>query len=121
MTLKSMVIEFGTGVDIRGGDYTKAAVRAVGAAIRHNTILFADAFGLERTQMQIRVDIGVTKPDEVNREDVASVFTYGIIDVRVVQGGMEISKDDGTGITTMANAAVSVFLDLPDSEVEEAA
>ncbi|WP_424929102.1 Lin0512 family protein [Amaricoccus tamworthensis] len=121
MTLKSMVIEFGTGVDIRGGDYTKAAVRAVSAAIRHNTILFADAFGLERTQMRIRVDIGVTKPEEVVREDVVAVFPYGMVDVRVVEGGMEIPTDDGTGITTMANAAVSVFLDLPDGETEDAA
>jgi hypothetical protein len=38
MARKSMVIEFGSGTDIRGGDYTKAAVRAVEAAIRQRRI-----------------------------------------------------------------------------------
>ena len=33
MTMKRMVIEFGMGTDIRGGDYTKAAVRALRDAL----------------------------------------------------------------------------------------
>lgn len=119
MAIKSMVIEFGTGADIRGSDCTKAAVRAVEAALRHNTIMFADAFGLQREQMQLRVDIGVPDPDTVIREDVAAVFPYGVVDVRVVAGGMEIPKDDGSGSTIMANAAICVFLDLPEPGVED--
>lgn len=34
MALKSMVMEFGMGIDTVGGDYTKMAVRALPATIR---------------------------------------------------------------------------------------
>jgi uncharacterized protein (TIGR02058 family) len=109
-----MVIEFGSGTDIRGGDYTKAAVRAVEAAIRHNAITFAQAFGLTGDAMQIKVQIGVARPDEVDREVVAAVLPYGTIEVVVEEGGMDTPHEDGVGVTILANAAVIVALDLPE-------
>ena len=38
MAMKRMVLEIGMGTDIRGADYTKAAVRAVQDATRFGTI-----------------------------------------------------------------------------------
>ena len=66
MALKSVIMEFGTGTDIRGGDYTKAAVRALEAALRHNSITFAQAFGLSGDDMQVKIQIGVAKPNQVD-------------------------------------------------------
>ncbi len=114
MALKSMVMEFGTGVDIRGVDYTKAAQRAVWAALRHNTIAFADAFDLPREAMQIKVHIGVAKPDEVDKAAVAAMLPYGSAEVIVAEGGMDSAPEPGFGATIMANAALTVYLDLPD-------
>lgn len=113
MPLRSMVIEFGTGTDIRGGDYTKAAVRAVEAALHHNSITFAQAFGLSGDDMQIRIQIGVARPGEVDKAAVAAVLPYGTADVIVEEGGMDIPQTDGSGVTVLANAAVTVSLDLP--------
>lgn len=114
MALKSMVMEFGSGVDIRGGDHTKAAVRAVEAALRHNSISFAQAFGVEREAMVIKIVIGVGKPDAVDRDAIAAVLPYGQAEISVVEGGMEIARDDAPGATILANAALTVFLDVPE-------
>jgi uncharacterized protein (TIGR02058 family) len=114
MALKSMVMEFGTGTDIRGGDYTKAAVRALEAALRHNSITFAQAFGLTGDDMVVRIQIGVAKPDEVDKAAVAAVLPYGKADVIVEEGGMDTPQADGSGVTVLANAALTVYLDLPE-------
>jgi uncharacterized protein (TIGR02058 family) len=113
MALKSMVMEFGMGTDIRGGDATKAAVRAVHAALRQNSITFAQAFDIPKEAMIVKIVIGVTRPDEVDRNAVAATLPYGTADVRVVEGGMEIERETGPGATILANAALTVFLDLP--------
>jgi uncharacterized protein (TIGR02058 family) len=113
MPLKSMVMEFGMGTDIRGGDYTKAAVRALEAALRQNSITFAQAFGLSGDDMIVRIQIGVAKPDEVDKAAVAAVLPYGTAEVIVEEGGMDTPQADGAGVTVLANAAVTVYLDLP--------
>ena len=38
MALKSLALEIGMGIDIRGGDYTKAALRAVQDALHHSSL-----------------------------------------------------------------------------------
>ena len=114
MALKSMVMEFGSGVDIRGGDHTKAAVRALEAALRHNSITFAQAFEVEKEAMVVRIVIGVGKPEAVDKDALASVLPYGRAEISVVQGGMEIERESAPGATIMANAALTVLLDLPE-------
>ncbi|MEP3276319.1 MAG: Lin0512 family protein [Stappiaceae bacterium] len=121
MPRKSMVMEFGMGTDIRGDDYTKAAVRALQNALRQNTIRFAQAFGQSPEDMHVTVDIGVAKPDQVDPDAVAAVLPYGKATVNVVEGGLDTPREDVAGVTIVANAAVTVHLDLPDSVVEGAA
>ena len=108
MALKSMVMEFGSGVDIRGGDYTKAAVRALEAALRHNSITFAQAFGVDPQSMVIRIVIGVGQPDAVDKDAVAAVLPYGKAQVSVVEGGMDIARDNAAGATIMKRAKIAM-------------
>ena len=61
MALKRMVLELGMGTDLQGEDYTKAAIRALKAALWQNSLSIADAFGLERTSMHVKIIIGVQK------------------------------------------------------------
>lgn len=116
MALKSMVMEFGTGTDIRGGDVTKAALRAVHAALRQNSITFAQAFDVPREAMIVKIVIGVTRPEEVDRDAVAAILPYGTAQVSVVEGGMAIERETGPGATILANAALTVFLDFPQGD-----
>jgi len=116
MPWKRMVMELGMGTDIRGSDYTKAATRAVHNALRQNSLVVADAFGKPREEMRVDIHIGVQNPDAVDKQAVADMLPYGNGTVEVVQGGMDTPKDDGTVGTIMANAALIVYLDLPENK-----
>jgi uncharacterized protein (TIGR02058 family) len=113
MASKRMVLQIGMGTDIRGADYTKAAVRALRDALSHNGLSVADAVGLPVDAMQVEVTIGVPRPDRVDKRAVLAVLPHGTGTVRVVEGGLEIANDAGTNRTVIANAAAVVRLDIP--------
>jgi len=112
MTMKRMVLEIGMGTDIRGTDYTKAAVRALRDALWHNSLTVANAIGKDTDAMVVEVLIGVPKPDQVDKQAVLAVLPHGTGTVKVVEGGLEIKNDAGTGSTVMASAAAIVRLDV---------
>ena len=112
MAMKRMVLELGMGTDIRGADYTKAAVRALRDALWHNSLSIADAAGLHVDSMQVEVTIGVPKPELVDKAQVLAVLPHGTGTVDVVEGGLEIPNDAGTNATVIANAAAVVRLDV---------
>jgi len=112
MALKRMVLQIGMGTDIRGADYTKAAVRALRDALWHNSLSVADAAGLPVDAMQVEVTIGVPRPERVDKDAVLAVLPHGGGTVRVVEGGLEIPNDAGTDTTVIANAAAVVRLDI---------
>jgi uncharacterized protein (TIGR02058 family) len=113
MALKRMVLQIGMGTDIRGADYTKAAVRALRDALWHNGLSIADAVGLPVDAMRVEVTIGVPRPDRVNEQAVLAALPHGTGTVRVVEGGLEIPNDTGTNKMVIANAAAVVRLDIP--------
>jgi uncharacterized protein (TIGR02058 family) len=112
MAMKRMVLQIGMGTDIRGTDYTKAAVRALRDAMWHNSLGIANAVGLPTDAMEVEVTIGVPRPDRVDAAEVLAVLPHGTGTVKIVEGGLEIVNDAGTGSTVIANAAAVVRLDL---------
>ncbi|MGZ8263834.1 MAG: Lin0512 family protein [Burkholderiales bacterium] len=112
MAMKRMVVELGMGTDIRGADYTKAAVRALRDALWHNSLNVAAALGKPTDSMVVEVRIGVPRPELVNKAAVLAVLPHGTGTVDVVEGGLEIPNDAGTGSTVMAHAAAIVRLDV---------
>ena len=103
MALKRMVLQIGMGTDIRGADYTKAAVRALRDALWHNSLSVANALGQPTDAMQVEV-----------KEQVLAVLPHGTGTVNVVEGGLEISNDEGTNKTVVANAAAVVRLEVAE-------
>jgi uncharacterized protein (TIGR02058 family) len=103
----------GMGTDIRGGDYTKAAVRALRDALWHNSLSVTRALGMDVDSMRVEVIIGVPKPEAVDTAQVLAILPHGTGEVKVVQGGLEILSDNGVDKTIIANAAAVVRLDLP--------
>ena len=95
--MKRVAIEIGMGTDIRGADYTKAAVRALRDALWHNSLSIADALGKPTDSMVVEIHIGVPKPEQVDKEQVLAVLPHGTGSVHVVEGGLEIPNDAGTG------------------------
>lgn len=110
--MKRVVVEIGMGTDIRGADYTKAAVRALRDALWHNSLNVADALGLDTDSMVVDVLIGVPHPEKVDKAQVLEVLPHGTGTVTVVDGGLEIFNDAGTSSTVVANAAAIVRLDV---------
>jgi uncharacterized protein (TIGR02058 family) len=112
MAKKRMVLEIGMGTDIRGGDPTKAACRALRDALWHNSLSIAAALGQPLEAMMVDVHIGVPKPQLVNKAEVLAVLPYGKGTVTVVEGGLEIRNDAGTDGIMIANACAIVSLDV---------
>ena len=113
MTLKRVITEFGTGNDLHGGDYTKAAVRAVQDAIHHSSLSLIRSLGIDSRTMRVAVTIGVTQPDRVNAETVKAALPHGQVTVEVVKGGLDVPDEAAGDVAIIASAAVTVRLDLP--------
>ena len=64
--------------------------------------------------MLIDVEIAVQQPDQVACDTLADVFPYGQISVRAVHGGLNVPRPNAPP-TVIANAAISVSLDLADA------
>ncbi len=108
-----MVLEFGMGTDIRGGDSTKAAVRALRDALWHNSLGITDVLRLPVDEMRIEVIIGVPRPEAVDRDAVLAVLPHGTGTLTLIEGGLAIPNDTGTDVTLIAHAAAVVRLDVP--------
>ena len=110
--LKRVILEMGTGNDLHGSDYTKAALRAVQDALHHSSLSVMRSLGLDASKLHVEVTIGVQQPDKVDAAKVKASLPRGTVTVKVVKGGLEIVNDAGTGSTVMASAAAIVRLDL---------
>ena len=116
MPRKRLLMEMGMGTDLRGQDYTKAAIRALKDALWHNSVSIAPALGYPRESMQVDVEIGVAEPSAVNHQQVADVLPYGRAQVRVVKGGLDIVNEETGNVTVIANAAAVVYLDIAQAD-----
>tara|TARA_R100001369_G_scaffold20016_1_gene36361 strand:+ start:336 stop:683 length:348 start_codon:yes stop_codon:yes gene_type:complete len=111
--MQKLLVEFGMGTSLRRGDYTQAAERAVRDALWHNSINLAELFGFDKADMQITLDVGVQRPEEVDVDALRAVFPYGKVTVNVTRGGLDVPRPEGTGNPTiMANVALSVGFDM---------
>jgi uncharacterized protein (TIGR02058 family) len=110
---KRVILELGAGNDLHGGDYTKAAIRAVQDALHHSSLSMIRTLGIKREAMRVEVTIGVQHPDRVDAKAVAATLPHGQISVRVVKGGLDVPEDGGGDVAVIASAAVAVRLDLP--------
>ena len=109
---KRVILEMGSGNDLHGADYTKAAVRAVEDAIHHSSLTFVRTLGVDPRAMQVEVTIGVQRPDKVDAEAVKAVLPHGQITVNVVKGGLDVPDEESGDVAVIASAAVAVRLEL---------
>jgi len=97
----------GMGVDVHGGDYTRAACRAVSDAIRHSSLNFFAALDKSPQDMRITVKIGAAQPGAVDKVAVADELPYGTVVVETEVGGLDVSAENGD-LMVIVNAAVLV-------------
>ena len=110
--MKRIILEMGSGNDPYGGDYTKAAIRAVDDALHHSSITLFSTLGFDHKDMQVRVTIGVQKPEAVDVAAVTAHLPRGKAVVTVVKGGLDVAEPDGPSSHVVATAAVEAFLEV---------
>ena len=109
--MKRVAVEIGTGTDIRGADYTKAAVRALRDALWHNSLNVADALGKPTDSMVVEVLIGVPKPEAVDKKAVLGTLPHGGGHINVVHGGLQVLNEKGDDGWLIANAIIVVSME----------
>ena len=110
MLEKRILLEMGSGNDLYGMDYTKAACRAVQDALHHSSIVLFKSLGLDHQEMRVQVTIGVQAPEQVDLERVRAELPRGKAEVTAVLGGLNVHDADQGTTHVLATAAVEAFL-----------
>ncbi len=111
-----VILECGSGNDLYGQDYSKAACRAVQDALHHSSILLFKSLGIDHRRMRVQVTIGVQQPDKVDTAVVAAELPRGHAEVEAVFGGMDV-HDAELGIThVVATAAIEAYVPIDAAE-----
>ena len=111
MPLKRFILEMGAGNDLHGGDYTKAALRAVDDALHHSSLSLIRSLDLDPRAARVEVTIGVQQPEKVNAAKVEASLPLGMVTVKVVKGGLDLPARDGHDPVVIASAAIAVRLE----------
>lgn len=119
MNLQRYIVEFGMGADLHGQDVTKAAVKAIKDAISRSCLcgLFDIHQIKNPDEMHIKLKIGCTDPEKLDKEKVISAVPFGKVELEAVQGGLGVQglclPSLGQGDTiVIAVAALTVLIDV---------
>ena len=104
MSHQRFIIEMGMGNDLHGGDYTKAARRAVEDALHGATLAILGNLPNLKSDLQVRVTIGVQEPKKVDLEAVKALLPVGDVSIELKFGGLN------SGDAVVAQAAIEAFL-----------
>ena len=110
--MKRIMLEMGTGNDLYGEDYTKAACRAVDDALHHSSLILFRSLGFDHADMDVRVTIAVQNPEKVDQAIVAAKLPRGNATVKVVKGGLDVVDNVHNTKSVIATAAVEAYLDI---------
>ena len=110
MIEKRILLEMGSGNDLYGMDYTKAACRAVQDALHHSSIVLFKSLGRDHQEMRVQVTIGVQVPEQVDLERVRAELPRGRAEVTAVLGGLNVHDADQGTTHVLATAAVEAYL-----------
>ena len=105
-----IILEMGTGNDLYGLDYTKAAKRAIQDALHHSSIVMFKSLGIDHTDMRVQVTIGVQKPDQLDIAALIAELPRGRADVTGVLGGLDVHDAENDQTHVIATAAIEAFV-----------
>lgn len=108
--MKRIILEMGTGNDLYGMDYTKAAKRAIQDALHHSSIVLFKSLGISHEQMQVQVTIAVQEPDQLDIAALEAELPRGRAKVTGVKGGLNVHDADNEQTHVIATAAIEAFV-----------
>jgi uncharacterized protein (TIGR02058 family) len=107
-----VILELGTGNDLHGSDYTKAALRAVQDALHHSSLAFIRSLGVDKKKLDVDVTIGVQQPEKIDLEKVKASLPVGNVTVKAVKGGLDVADPEHNDPAVIASAAIAVRIDV---------
>jgi uncharacterized protein (TIGR02058 family) len=107
-----VILELGSGNDLHGSDYTKAALRAVQDALHHSSLSFIRSLKIDKTKLDVEVTIGVQRPEQVDLDKVKSSLPIGNITVKAVKGGLDGPDPENNDPAVIASAAIAVRIEM---------
>ena len=107
-----VILELGSGNDLHGSDYTKAALRAVQDALHHSSVSFIRSLKIDKAKVDVEVTIGVQRPEQVDLEKIKTSLPLGNVTVRAVKGGLDVADPENNDPAVIASAAIAVRIDV---------
>jgi uncharacterized protein (TIGR02058 family) len=107
-----VILELGSGNDLHGSDYTKAALRAVQDALHHSSLSFIRSLNVDKTRLDVEVTIGVQWPEQVDLDKVKSSLPIGNVSVTAVKGGLDVADPENNDRAVIASAAIAVRIEV---------
>ena len=107
-----VILELGSGNDLHGSDYTKAALRAVQDALHHSSLSLLRSLQIDKTKLDVEVTIGVQRPEQVDIEKVKSSLPVGNVTAKAVKGGLDVADPETNDLAVMASAAIAVRIEV---------
>jgi len=107
-----VILELGSGNDLHGSDYTKAALRAVQDALHHSSLSFVRSLQVDRTKLDVEVTIGVQRPERVDLGKVKNCLPIGNVTAKAVKGGLDVADPENNDVAVIASAAIAVRIEV---------
>ena len=116
---KRFLVEFGTGVDLHGGNVTKAAQKALRDAISHCCLTgLSEVAGVKDAVNTLTLEVKIATPFKERldvQEALKSLPPYRNITAEVVDGGMTVRGMHAPGLgegdtITIVNASITVCI-----------
>jgi uncharacterized protein (TIGR02058 family) len=112
MAKTRVILELGSGNDLHGSDYTKAALRAVQDALHHSSLSFIRSLKIDKSKLDVEVTIGVQRPEQVDLEAVKRSLPVGNVTVRATKGGLDVADPEHNDPAVIASAAIAVRIEV---------
>jgi uncharacterized protein (TIGR02058 family) len=106
-----VILELGSGNDLHGSDYTKAALRAVQDALHHSSLSFVRTLNVDKTKIDVDVTVGVQRPEQVDLDKIKKSLPLGNVTVKAVKGGLDVADPEANDRAVIASAAIAVRIE----------
>jgi uncharacterized protein (TIGR02058 family) len=107
-----VILELGSGNDLHGSDYTKAALRAVQDALHHSSLTFIRSLKIDKSKLEVEVTVGVQRPEQVDIEAIKNSLPVGKVTVKAVKGGLDVADPENNDPAVIASAAIAVRIEV---------